>query len=286
MCELFAMSSRVPANVQASFGEFSRHGGLAGSHKDGWGIAWYVDEDVRLLKEPEPASDSACVRFLQEHPFASSMVVSHIRTATRGRTAVENCQPFVRELGGRQHVFAHNGDLDTNRLAKRFPLANFHPVGDTDSEYAFCALLERLRGSSLQAESRPSLDERMHIVADFAAELRAFGPANFVYSDGDALFLHAHKRRHAGGAVKPPGLYVLRRRCPGKVGSPASNALAVEQELVIAASVPLTTEAGWQALDEGELLVAQHGRLVARPSPSRVRSAPGGSRIPDALLHR
>jgi hypothetical protein len=39
MCELFAMSTRYPSTVQLSLEEFSRHGGLFGPHKDGWGIA-------------------------------------------------------------------------------------------------------------------------------------------------------------------------------------------------------------------------------------------------------
>ena len=55
---------------------------------------------------------------------------------------MKNCQPFARELGGRMHVFAHNGDLDAGRLGA--PRGSFRPVGDTDSERAFCVLLERL----------------------------------------------------------------------------------------------------------------------------------------------
>ncbi|MDH4192149.1 MAG: class II glutamine amidotransferase, partial [Betaproteobacteria bacterium] len=73
MCELFAMSSRDPANLRFSLEAFSRRGGLGGANKDGWGIAWYVDEDVRLVKDPEPAAESACVRFIQDHPFAATI---------------------------------------------------------------------------------------------------------------------------------------------------------------------------------------------------------------------
>ncbi|MES9904747.1 MAG: class II glutamine amidotransferase [Sedimenticola sp.] len=40
MCELFAMSSLEPASVSFSMEEFSRHGGLSGPHRDGWGIAF------------------------------------------------------------------------------------------------------------------------------------------------------------------------------------------------------------------------------------------------------
>ena len=270
------MSSRFPANVRFSLEEFSRRGGLAGANKDGWGIAWYVDEDVRLLKEPEPAADSACVRFVQEHPFVTTTTVAHVRKATRGAVVLKNCQPFARELGGQMHVFAHNGDLDPAPLRARFALANFRPLGDTDSERAFCALLERLRATWLRG-GIPTLEERARILGEVAAELRLFGPANFVYSDGDALFVHGHKRNHGDGEqLKPPGLHVLCRRCAGEAAGVIADGLSVasddEQEVVLAASVPLTSEPGWRALGEGELLVAQRGRIVACGDPFDAQS--------------
>jgi predicted glutamine amidotransferase len=252
MCELFAMSSHFPTEARSSLEAFARHGGLEGPHKDGWGLAYYVDEDVRLVKDPGAAYDSECMRFIREHPFASGAVISHIRKATQGRLAMKNCQPFARELGGRMHVFAHNGDLDANGLRAALPLGAFRPIGETDSEHAFCALLERLR--PLWARGLPSsLGARLAIVAQFAAAIRALGPANFLYCDSDTLFIHGHRRFQGDGAApRPPGLYMLCRRC------------APEQYVVLAASVPLTEEPGWRALAEGELIVAQRGSIVAR----------------------
>ncbi|HEU4644615.1 MAG TPA: class II glutamine amidotransferase, partial [Burkholderiales bacterium] len=122
MCELFALSARQAANVRFSLEEFSRHGGLAGPHNDGWGIAWYEGADVRLVKEPSAASDSACLDFIQDHPFRSTLVMSHIRKATQGELTLANSQPFTRELGGRMHVFAHNGDLSSARLRSSYSI--------------------------------------------------------------------------------------------------------------------------------------------------------------------
>ncbi|MDH4190819.1 MAG: class II glutamine amidotransferase [Betaproteobacteria bacterium] len=270
MCELFAMSSRDPANLRFSLEAFSRRGGLGGANKDGWGIAWYVDEDVRLVKEPEPAAESACVRFIQDHPFAATIALSHIRKATQGRSVMKNCQPFVRELGGRTHVFAHNGNLDIAALRARMSLEVFHPVGETDSEYAFCALLERLR-AVWRDGAIPGLDARRGIVERFAAEIRPLGPANFIYSDGDAVFMHGHRRMHAGHREPmPPGLYQLCRRCAAQsdLAGVHAEGLTISasgggvQEVVLAASVPLTDEPGWRALAEGELVVARLGRIA------------------------
>jgi predicted glutamine amidotransferase len=269
MCELFAMSSRTPTTVRFSLEEFSRRGGLAGPHKDGWGLAYYVEGDVRLLKETLPASDSACVRFVQDHPFASELVLSHIRKATQGTPALRNCQPFVRELGGAMHVFAHNGDLDPLRARRALAHGLHRPVGETDSEHAFCALLERLRDLWLERDAVPPLEERLAVVAGFAKALCALGPANFLYADGDALFAHGHVRKHEGGGIGPPGLHWLCRTCAGDSEAMSAEGLSIagpggRQEVALFASVPLTTEAGWQPFDEGELVAARLGRVVAR----------------------
>jgi predicted glutamine amidotransferase len=285
MCELFAMSSLSPTNVRFSLETFSRHGGLEGPHKDGWGIAYYEDDDVRLVKEKHPAFDSPCVRFIQDHPFSATTVLSHIRRATQGRLGMNNCQPFARELGGRMHVFAHNGDLERSALAAEMRPGRFRAVGDTDSEYAFCALLGQLSALWMKA-SPPPLEARLGVVARFAAAIRPLGPANFLYSDGDALFIHGHRRFHGdGGGATPPGLYTLCRRCatqPGEIDAAGlSIALGSEQSVVLAASVPLTAEHGWRALEEGELVVAQHGRIVAR---ARARAPSLRALQPEALL--
>jgi len=268
MCELFAMSSRHPATVRMSLEEFSRHGGLAGPHKDGWGIAYYEEGDVRLIKEPFAASESACLRFVQDHPYRSSAVISHIRRATQGRRSLANTQPFARELGGRMHVFAHNGDLDGARLRNSFPLGVYHPVGETDSEYAFCALLARVARIWQDTGQPPPVEQRLALVSEFAAELRALGPANFLYADGDALFAHGHKRTHADG-IRPPGLHVLCRSSAADSGAYGAEGLSIApaaaaQEVVLVASVPLTAGEPWEPVADGEVVVARCGRIVAR----------------------
>ena len=264
MCELFAMSTRHPSTVALSLEEFSRHGGLSGPHKDGWGLASYADGDVRLIKEAFPASDSACVRFVQEHPFRSTLVISHIRKATQGQVATRNCQPFIRELGGRWHSFAHNGDLNGLREDARFRADRFRPVGETDSEHAFCVLLDRLQGL-WRAGPCPSVDARLDVVRQFAGDLREQGPANFLYSDGDLLVAHAHRRHQADGSIRAPGLWRLVRHCREggalNAGGLRVAAPGVEQDVVLMASVPLTGEA-WVPMAEGAVLAARAGVVV------------------------
>ncbi|MEZ4446037.1 MAG: class II glutamine amidotransferase [Polyangiaceae bacterium] len=270
MCELFAMVSRHPTKVTFTFDAFAARGGREGPHCDGWGVAAYEGYDLRILREPCPAARSAMVAFLHEHPLEARIVLSHIRLATMGARSLAETQPVVRELGGRKHVFAHNGHVPGVFEDARFALGCHRPVGTTDSEHAACALFARLRPLWAGAEA-PSKEQRHEVVAGFARELAEHGPANFLYSDGELLFAHGHRRTHCDGPdgtkeIRPPGLHVLTRRCPvGGDHPPAftgggvalalgSEPVATEQRVVLLASVPLTDEA-WRPLEEGELLV-------------------------------
>ncbi len=268
MCELFAMSARQPAAVSFSLEEFSRHGGLSGPHKDGWGIAFYEDLDARIIRESIPAASSACERFLESQPIHSRTVLSHIRLATQGGAALANTQPFARELGGRLHIFVHNGDLDVSGMDDE-SLAHFRPLGETDSERAFCNLLARLDPLWLNEEKAPSLKSRGEILNRFAQEVRDLGIGNFLYCDGELLFAHSHRRHQSDGEIRPPGLHFLCRKCSGEPGAKLETmGLEVaseehEQTIVLVASVPLTDEA-WTPLGAGETLSVVGGEIVDR----------------------
>jgi len=264
MCELFAMSTKVPSTVSVSLEEFSRHGGLTGTHKDGWGVAWYDGGDLHLRKEPFAAAHSDSMQTILTNSFSCNVALSHIRKATQGDVATRNCQPFIQELGGKWDAFIHNGNLLNIRSEILLQSTGFRSVGETDSEFAFCALLSRMRNVWTD-EHTPSLDERMQIVRQFAAELRELGPANFLYSDGDALFAHGHRRIQADGTIAAPGLWRLQRHCT-EGGIYSGQGLSIEvkdvdQEVVLFASVPLSTES-WIPLAEGEILVGRNGKLA------------------------
>ena len=268
MCELFALSSRTPANVNFSLDIFARHGGFGGRMVDGWGLAFYDGGDVRLYREPEPAGQSDWVSFIEQRRQRTSLVLSHIRRATQGAVSLSNTQPFMRELGGREHVFAHNGDLAAISQRMAGSWTRFQPIGQTDSEIAFCILLEAL--SPLWAgRAVPSVASRMAVIQAFAAQLRALGPANFIYADGDVLFAHGHRRIQHDGAIAPPGLFRLTRACAIAGAAAAASGVTIGageamQELVLFASVPLTGEA-WQPLREGEVVAVRQGREINGP---------------------
>lgn len=263
------MSSRYPTSVGFSLEALARRGGLDGPNKDGWGVAYFEGNDVFLLREPSPAAESGLVRFMETNGPPSDLVLSHIRHATQGESVLHNTQPFQRELGGRAHVFIHNGDLVGVQDACHLESRRFRPIGDTDSEFAFCCLLQRLAPLWDPVEDTvPSVESRLEIVAEFAAQLRPLGPFNFIYSDSDTLFVHSHRRSQDDGVIRPPGLHMLVRSCNEQAVDLTQSGVLLAptaQELVLVASVPLTDEP-WEAIEEGEVVALRKGVVWARSS--------------------
>jgi predicted glutamine amidotransferase len=119
----------------------------------------------------------------------------------------------------------------------------------------------------------PPLDARLAVVEAFAAEMRPLGIANFLYSDGEFVFGHGHRRTQADGIVKPPGLWVRHRLRRGvhHVVEPQSGVTIHHeeqpgddgQEMALFASVPVTAD-HWSPLAEGEIVVVSDGKLVER----------------------
>lgn len=261
MCELFALSGSIATTTSLSMERLARHGDRAGRLSDGWGIGFYDGPDVRLFREPEAAGDSAWVRFIGEQQIRSHLVMSHLRHATQGEVSLRNTQPFARELGGRMHIFAHNGRLPgiEQHLAREGQ--RHAPIGSSDSEVAFCALLDRL--TPLWADCSPTLEVRLAVVTAFARELRDCGPANFLYADGDLLFAHGHRRLQADGSTAAPGLHVLHRECfvdPDALAD-AGVEIGHPQTVTLFATVPLTHD-DWRPFAEGEILVARSGAVL------------------------
>jgi predicted glutamine amidotransferase len=270
MCELLAISSRHASRLSFSLQALAERSSPGRTPRDGWGAAFYQGRDAALYREPAPARDSPLVHLLQTQGPPTTLAILHIRHATQGAIALANTQPFVRELAGRSHVFAHNGTLANIAQSPHFALGQYHPVGETDSEHAFCALLARLQALWQPTAAPPSVQARLGVVADFAAELRELGPANFLYADGDALFAHGHQRIQDSGRVEPPGLHLLTRQCHDGGQPLQAHGVCVGggfQQVVLLASVPLSEEA-WQPLAEGETVAVTAGQVLARRAPA------------------
>lgn len=263
MCELLGMSSRRPVRLTFSLQTLASHSIPPDRQSDGWGAVFYQGNDVALSREPIAASTRPLVVFLGQQGPSSSLAISHIRHATRGEITLANTQPFIREWARRVHVFAHSGDLPTISNASALRYDRFRPVGTTDSEQAFCALMERIAALG----SDVSLAQQFGTVKRFAEDLSEFGPANFLYSDGDTLFAYGHRRlQQHTGKVSAPGLHLYTCRCEHDDYSIDVQGLSIAsgfQEVAMVASVALSDDSqSWRPLAEGELLAIRGGKVL------------------------
>ncbi|MBN8913476.1 class II glutamine amidotransferase [Hyphomicrobium sp.] len=257
MCELLAISASAPVDVKLSLSRLAAHGGPAGQ-PDGWGIAFAEGNDTQVWRDPHAAAGSPWVECLQKSPIHSELVVAHIRRATQGAVSLANTQPFVRELWGRTHTFAHNGNLGIVPSAGGRTASRFRPIGETDSEAAFCAFLDDI------APTGGSVEEIHARFADTVRRFRAMGPANILYAGGGRLWVHADRRKQPSGAIEPPGLWLLERSCAPNAAAHETSPLAVSGDalrVVLIASVPLSSEA-WRPLARGAVLEIEGGTIA------------------------
>ena len=250
MCQLLGMNANTLTDVMFSFTGLATR---ADEHQDGFGIAFFEDRGLRHFIDPESALHSPVAEMVRRYPIKSEVVIAHIRKATVGKVALQNCHPFVRELWGRYWVFAHNGDLKGYRPRLH---GAFRPVGETDSELAFCWLMQELAKAHA---SVPTVDELSCTLRELLPQPASHGTFNMLLSNGQALW--AHGSTH---------LYSVQRRHPFTATRLADDDLSVDfaaqttpnDRVAIVATEPLTRDEDWQALAPGELRVFRGGERV------------------------
>lgn len=254
MCELLGMSANVPTDICFSFTGLMQRGGRTGPHRDGWGITFYEGKGFRTFKDPKPSCESQIAELVQNYPIKSRAVVSHIRQANRGGVNLENTHPFTRELWGRYWTFAHNGqlsgyqDLHTGR---------HRPVGETDSELAFCWLLKQMEDR--YPEPPKDMESVFLYIAKCCDELREKGVFNMLLSDGEYVMTYCTNH-----------LYWITRRAPfGKAALLDEDVEINFQEettphdiVSVIATQPLTGNEAWQRMKPGEYGLFHLGELV------------------------
>jgi predicted glutamine amidotransferase len=254
MCELLGMACNVPTDITFSFAGLASRGGRVGPHRDGWGLALYDGRVARTFLDPGACSDSPLARFVREHPIKTLLAIAHVRRKTRGKVSLANTHPFVREMWGRHFVFAHNG---TVKNAFKLPLGRYRPIGTTDSEHAFCAML----GALLHDFPEPPKSR-----ADFAAAVAAHagkigtqGTFNFLLSDGDQLFARCSTKLHHIVRQAPFKKATL---CDEDVCVDFAAVTTPKDRVAVIATMPLTRDEVWTPGEPNTLWVFRHGRLA------------------------
>lgn len=251
MCQLLGLNANTPTDLVFSFTGFAQR---AVEHKDGFGIAFFEGAGARLFVDHHSATESPVAAMIRHYPIRSRHIVAHIRKATQGGVALENTHPFMRELWGRYWVFAHNGNLKDFHPKLH---AAFHPVGQTDSERAFCWLLQELAKNHARL---PTVEALTQTLAELMPQLAAHGTFNCLLTQGEALWAHCSTRLH----------YVLRRH-PFAAAQLQDEDLTVDfatqttpqDRVAVVVTEPLTRDEAWHALQPGELAAFVDGQRLA-----------------------
>ena len=250
MCQLLGMNANTPTDVCFSFAGLASR---ADEHKDGFGIAFFEDRGLRTFVDHHSARVSPVAELVKRYPIKSDNVIAHIRKATQGRVALENTHPFVRELWGRYWVFAHNGDL--KRFEPRLHAA-FRPVGDTDSERAFCWLMQELAKAHA---SVPTVTELTHTLRELMPTIAAHGPFNLLLSNGQALWAHCST---ALAWVERAHPFCTATLADNDVTIDLAVLTSVTDRVAVVATEPMTRNEAWHAMRPGELRVFVDGSAV------------------------
>lgn len=256
MCELLAMSANVPTDIVFSFTGLVERGGVTGPHVDGWGITFYEGKGSRTFKDAAPSSQSHIAQLIKSYPIKSEVVISHIRQANRGQVSLENTHPFSRELWGRYWSYAHNGQLSDYQAM--LATKRFQPVGETDSEMAFCWILEAI-ANEFGAIPPVDMQPVFEYIAQLAQQIREKGIFNLIISDGDYLMCFCSNNLS----------YITRR-------APFGNAKLIDTDVVIdfdkettpndvvsiIATRPLTNNENWHVMQPGEWKLFRLGEII------------------------
>jgi predicted glutamine amidotransferase len=253
MCELLGLNANIPTDICFSFRGFAARGGKTGDHTDGWGIAFYTEQVPQIVRDTTPCADSTLAESFKHESIRSTNIISHVRKATQGYIKLENCHPFSRELNGLNWTFAHNGDLQEfyPRLAQPWQTR-----GDTDSERAFCAILQHFAENGVCRAS--NIDQITELLIELVAQIKDYGAINFLLSDGRDMW-----------AFCSSILYSITRKYPFGFSQLIDEDHVIDfrevttsQDIVtVIATRPLTCNESWDEFSQNELRVFQQGLI-------------------------
>jgi glutamine amidotransferase len=242
MCELFGFSGVQGQDLASWLVPFRLRGGETGDNPDGWGVAWWDERGADIVKSPLPGCSSAEFGRLTTtlHPM---LLIAHVRKARHPPVpGMLNTHPFAHVCCNRAWVFAHNG-LVPEVIEWDSTKGPCQPLGDTDSEHAFCHLLTTIATNYDEAEHHHWVPP----LADLSERIASMGKFNFLLSDGHVLIAYGHDRLHH--------LELDDGFCRG----------------VVIATEPLTDEA-WQPFAPGELRVYRDGARLTHPFTAEIAS--------------
>ena len=239
---------------------------------------------------------------VSQYPIKTLNMLAHIRYATQGAVSLENVHPFTREMWGIQWTFAHNGEVPKFTIPKNpqeennnnyhygcggtatttaIPMlgkcvqAVYHPVGDTDSEAVFCAMLNALRAEFTTLPTLPVLYEAIQrLCCEIVRGQEDKTIFNFLLGCGQFTMFAFSWPGSRDGSTVWNGLHYLVRWPPFSTAELTDVDYAVDfsetngatDRVAIIATKPLTTNEKWKEFKKGELLMFDNGLPYSKPN--------------------
>jgi predicted glutamine amidotransferase len=147
---------------------------------------------------------------------------------------------------------------------------SFVPVGLTDSERAFCWLLQTLRRASAATRRTSRRYSPRHALT---LEIAQHGEFNFLLSNGDCLFAHASTKLSHIVRQAPFAQAHLKDQ---DVTVDFSDVTDPDDRVAVIATLPLTDNEVWTEMPPGTLWWFEEGAPV-----KTLPTAPGRSKSPD-----
>ena len=149
MCQLLGMNCNTPTDICFS-SQVSGPAVVSPTFTATAGASPFRRRRLQGVLDPQPSVDSPVAELVRNYPIRSLNVIAHIRKATQG-SSHSRTPTLPAELWGRYWLFAHNGNLSEFEPTLD---GSYLPVGNTDSELAFCHILQSLRQRALQRPAR------------------------------------------------------------------------------------------------------------------------------------
>jgi glutamine amidotransferase len=238
-------------------------------------------------------------------------MLAHIRYATQGEVSLENVHPFSRVWKGVQMTFCHNGDCphfgisdtipqplhDNNNSEEKqvihLPLLGqttpsdviYHPVGDTDSEAVFCAILNALHVEF--PNGLPTLPVLHEFLSVLCNEIIAQHPEstifNFLLGCGQyTLFAYSWPGKRPNSDIWN-GLYYIIREPPFNTAKLLDTDYEIDfrrvttptDRVAVITTKPLTEEPGWTEFQRNELIMFNRGIPYRTPKCCQIAENEG-----------
>lgn len=153
------------------------------------GLSLHQNQVAHIFKG-QPLKAAPFLKAEQYAPAQTALMQLELALATL-HTNYANNVPFERELGGRSWTFIHDSAL---KNLNHLDLKDFHPLGTTAAEYAFCLLLDATKPFILKNGQIENPQALLKQLSETTSRITESGHFNYILTNGTYLFAHSHTR--------------------------------------------------------------------------------------------